>query len=103
MIPTQRGKIWSMFQTLRDERSQLEVFDQEAEVFTWDAHNGRVFALRRRKGDNVLLCISNFSDNPEPVRFAYFVGTYTDCFTGRKVEPGTGFVLQPLECLWLEN
>jgi amylosucrase len=98
---TIQGRIWGMFQKLHALRSSYDVFDDDAEVFTWDGQNSHVFALRRRKGSHTMLCVSNFSDNREFARFAYFVGEYVDLFTSRKYTPGLGFVMEPLECLWL--
>ena len=100
---TMQGKIWTMFQELRTTRAARDVFDPDAEVSTWDPQNPRVFALRRKKGNHIMLCVSNFSDHPEAVRFAYFTGTYVDAFTGKEVVPGWGFEMLPHALLWLEN
>ena len=100
---TRQGKIWAMFQQLRVARATRDVFDPDAEVSTWDPQNPRVFALRRKKGNHIMLCVSNFSDHPEAVRFAYFTGTYVDAFTGKEVVPGWGFEMLPHALLWLEN
>lgn len=96
-----QARVWTMFQLLGKERSSRALFDADATVTTWDGQNPHLFALRRCKAGNDMLCVSNFSDHAEVGRFAYFVGDYTDVFSGRTVNPGNGFALEPLQCLWL--
>lgn len=98
---TRQGKAWAMLQELRETRASCRLFDADAQVSTWDPQNRHVFALKRSKGSEDMLCVSNFSDNVEDVKFAYFMGEYTDLFTGRRLVPGWGFKMQPHELLWL--
>lgn len=86
---------------LKTLRSASPFFAPQAEVLTWHAHNDRVFALRRRIGDDLMLLVFSFSPNEEEARFDFFTGLYKDAFTGRIVEPGRGVRLSPYERLWL--
>lgn len=95
--------IWDALQNLRKVRSESPVFDGDASVTTWDAHNRHAFAIRRTKGENEMLFVSNFSDGSETVRFDYYMGLYKDRLTGRIVEPGKGFPIKNHEYLFLEK
>jgi len=99
---TVEGRVFSVLGELVGKRNAHGCFDPDATVTTWDAQNNHVLAIRRTKNGRILLCVSNFSDSPQPVKFAFFIGMYRDVFTSRVVSPGWGFVLQPLEYVWLE-
>ena len=99
---TVAGRIFSALTDIRLKRKANNCFGPGATVSTWNAQNDHVLALRRVGDGKVLLCLSNFSDAPQKVRFAYFIGMYRDLFSAKMVSPGWGFTMQPLEYLWLE-
>lgn len=97
------GRVFSALSDIALKRGSTGYFAPDATVSTWDAQNDHVLAIRRVKGGKVLLCLSNFSDAPQKVRFSFFTGMYRDLFTSKVVSPGWGFTMQPLEYLWLES
>lgn len=97
-------RLTSIIKELWEKKSSSPLFSPDAEVYTWHAANtDRVFAIRRRIGNDVLLCVFSFSPEEEHPAFDYFEGFYSDLFTGRRVEPGRGFATRPYDMLWLRN
>ncbi len=100
---TIQHRVFQLLHQLHRIRTENPCFGCDAQVVTWDSHNNRVFALRRTVGEDVLLCVSNFSDATEHVEFAYFTGVYRDLFTNREFEPGLGFDMGSHEYLYLQK
>ena len=97
------NKLFSSIKALERIRTGSPLFSPDAEVFTWDSHSDKVFAIRRRQGEKVLLSVFNYSHEPQYARFDYFMGTYHDILTGKAVEPGIGIKLEGYEALYLAN
>ena len=93
--------IWAKLKKLEKVRRECNCFSEEAECSTWDSHNNSVFAIKRIYKNETLLCLANFSEQKQHVSFDYFVGEYTDLFTGKKVVPGWGFSMEGYEYLYL--
>ena len=72
-------------------------------MFTWDSHNDKVFAIRRRQGEKILLSVFNYSHEKQKARFEYFTGIYHDILTGKEAEPGIEVELDGYEVLFLAN
>ena len=100
---TTENRLFSIITELEDIRNGSPLFEPEAEVFTWDSHNDRVFALRRRNDGKTLLAVFNYSHDIQKARFEYFTGRYHDLLTGREVEPGLWFDLSPYQVLFLAD
>ena len=54
-------------------------------VSTWDAHNDHVLALVRRRQDETLVGLFNFSGEYQEVWLDGMEGTFTDLITGEEV------------------
>lgn len=100
---TTENRLFSIIRELEDIRNGSPLFEPEAEVFTWDSHNDKVFAIRRRNGSKTLLAVFNYSHDIQKARFEYFTGRYHDLLTGREVEPGLWFDLSPYQVLFLAD
>ncbi len=100
---TTENRLFSIITDLEGIRNGSPLFEPEAEVFTWDSHNDKVFALRRRNGGKTLLAVFNYSHEIQKARFEYFTGRYHDLLTGREVEPGLWFELSPYQVLFLAD
>ena len=100
---TVENKLFSSIKALEGIRTGSPLFSPDAEVFTWDSHSDKVFAIRRRQGEKVLLSVFNYSHEPQNARFDYFMGTYHDILTGKAAEPGIGIKLEGYEALYLAN
>lgn len=98
---TSENTIWKMLASFREARNSLCLFDNDAYISTWQSGNDHVFSIRRKKDNDDMLCISNFSDKQEFIKFAYFVGEYKDIFSGKTVYPGLGFWIEPLSVMWI--
>ena len=66
-------------------RRSLESFGPEAYVTTWDTGCIEVFALRRTRADEELLCLANFSEYEKDACLPCLTGVYEDLFTGEEV------------------
>ena len=95
------GEIFSGILTFDRIRKTDPCFAPEAKVTTWKSHSDGVFSIRRTVNGRDMLCVMNFRDSVEHVHYDYFMGDYSDVFTGRTVNPGIGFELEPYEYLYL--
>ena len=95
------GEIFSGILTFDRIRKTDPCFSPEAKVTTWKSHSDGVFSIRRTVNGRDMLCVMNFRDSVEHVHYDYFMGDYSDVFTGRTVNPGNGFELEPYEYLYL--
>ena len=100
---TLENRLYGILEQLYKIRAGNELFCADAEVSTWDSGNRHVFALRRKKGSKVLLCLFNYSPDPESVAFNYFTGYYTDMLSKRRIEPGRPFIIEGYGCMVLEG
>ena len=100
---TLQGRIFSFLQELKAARLSSPAFDPDAGVTTWHPHNSRIFALRRQKDGHDVLAVFSFSDSGENCHFDFFMGKYRDILSGRTVEPGKGFSMEPHSFMYLEN
>lgn len=100
---TIENKLFSTIKTLECIRRDSPLFSPDAEVFTWDSHNDKVFAIRRRQGEKILLSVFNYSHEKQKARFEYFTGIYHDILTGKEAEPGIEVELDGYEVLFLAN
>ena len=90
-------RIFNSLKKLEEIRANSPLFVSDAVVSTWDSQNEKVFALRRTKGEEDMLIVSNFSDKQELCKFEYFIGEYKDLFAGKVVVPGWGFAIDSYE------
>lgn len=95
------GAVHNGIMRLDEVRKSERCFDADAKVSTWYSHSDSVFAIRRSIDNEDMLCVMNFADRNEDVHFDYFLGEYTDLFSGRTVTPGLGFTLKPYEYMYL--
>ena len=82
---TVQQRIWDGLRKLEQLRASQPCFAPDAWVSTWDAHNDRVLALIRRRGDETLVGLFNFSGGDQEVRLDGMEGTFTDLITGEEV------------------
>lgn len=100
---TLENRLYGILEELYTIRAENELFCPDAEVSTWNSGNRHVFAIRRKRGAKVLLCVFNYSPDEENVRFDYFTGLYKDLLSDRTVEPGRPFSVGGYGCLMLEG
>ena len=100
---TIENRLFSIIKELEGIRSSSTLFSPDAEVFTWDSHNDKVFAIRRRQGEKVLLSVFNYSHEKQSARFEYFTGLYRDMLTGITAEPGRSIDLDGYQVMFLAN
>ena len=98
---TIQNEVWTKLKKLEKIRRECSCFSEAAEFSTWDSHNNSVFAVKRAYENETLLCVANFSEQNQNVHFDYFVGEYTDLFTGKKLVPGLGFNMEGYEYIYL--
>jgi amylosucrase len=63
-------------------RAKQPCFGQSATVSTWDTHNRHVLSLVRRSGNDVLVCLFNFTGDTQSITMDALEGTFTDLLTG---------------------
>lgn len=100
---TVENRLFSILKVLEGIRKGSSLFSPDAEVFTWDSHNDKVFALRRRDGEKVLLAVFNYSHETQHAHFDYFTGIFKDLLTGKEAEPGIDVELSGYDVLFLTN
>ena len=67
---TIENRLFSTIKTLECIRRNSPLFSPDAEVFTWDSHNDKVFAIRRRQGEKILLSVFNYSHEKQKARLS---------------------------------
>jgi 1,4-alpha-glucan branching enzyme len=69
--------------------------------------NEQLFAVKREKGDNIVLAVLNLSNADQQLKMTHdrLAGSYTDIFTNEQYFPSVGFTfdLKPWEYLVLAN
>jgi amylosucrase len=89
-------KIWNGIQKLTEIRAAEPCFGPDSTVTTWDTHNPHVLALIRRLGERTLVCLFNFTGDPQTVRLDFMDGDYTDLISGTR-GPVSGCALGPYQ------
>ena len=89
---TVQQRVWDGLAELETLRRGELCFAPDAEVSTWDTGCRSVLAIRRTlqvgEGLRELLCLANFSDEPQTVCLPCLDGRHKDLFTGEEVWPG---------------
>jgi amylosucrase len=87
-----RKKPGTVQQRLYDGLGQLErlraeqpCFGPDTWVTTWDTHNNHVLSLLRRREGEQLVCLFNFSGEPQAITMDALAGDFTDLLTGQTV------------------
>ena len=81
-------------------RKKDPCFGKEAEVSTWDTLTPKVFAIRRTVPGREMVCLSNFSGDPQRAHLPSLGGEYEDLFAGERVSP-SGVELAPYQYRWI--
>lgn len=81
---TVQQRVWTGLRQLEQLRASEPCFGPEAQVTTWDTHNDHVLALVRRRGDEVLVCLFNFSPAEQYAALDAMPGIFTDLLTGEE-------------------
>jgi amylosucrase len=91
---TVQNRIWDGLHQMEQLRATEPCFGPDAQVTTWDTHNPHVLALVHRLDRQVLVCLFNFTADPQPISLNALPGDFTDLLTGeegpvnqRTVEP----------------
>jgi amylosucrase len=79
---TIQNRIWTKLRQLEQLRAKQPCFGQRATVSTWDTHNRHVLSLVRRSGNDVLVCLFNFTGDTQSITMDALEGTFTDLLTG---------------------
>jgi amylosucrase len=79
---TIQNRIWTGLRQLEQLRAKQPCFGQSATVSTWDTHNRHVLSLVRRSGNDVLVCLFNFTGDTQSITMDALEGTFTDLLTG---------------------
>ena len=82
---TVQQRIWDGLRKLEQLRAEEPCFAPNVRVSTWDTHNDHVLALVRRRRDETLVGLFNFSGEYQEVRLDMMEGTFTDLITGEEV------------------
>ena len=83
---TVQQRIWDGLKKLEQLRAQEPCFAPGAWVSTWDAHNDHVLALVRRRQDETLAGLFNFSSEYQEVWLDGMEGTFADLITGEEIQ-----------------
>ncbi|WP_368019910.1 alpha-amylase family glycosyl hydrolase [Intestinimonas massiliensis (ex Afouda et al. 2020)] len=94
------GRIFQGLRRLETIRGKEQVFRADAEVTLLDAWNGSVLAIRRRYGEEELIALFNFSEQPQTA--ACPAGRLTDLVSGQELEGGS-LTLPGYGFLWLKK
>ena len=81
---TVQQRIWDGLRKLEQLRTEEPCFAPDAQVSTWDTHNSHVLALVRRRGDETLVGLFNFSGEYQEVWLDGMEGAFTDLITGEE-------------------
>lgn len=102
-LRTQEGsiqkRIWDGLRQLERLRAAEPCFGPQASVSTWDTHNRHVLALVRRTGEQVLVCLFNFSGETQSVFMDAMDGMFTDLITGTNAPCSSRQLLPYQYCL----
>ena len=79
---TVQQRIWDGLRKLEQLRGAEPCFAPGAWVSTWDTHNDHVLALVRRRQDETLVGLFNFSGEDQEVWLDSMEGTFTDLIAG---------------------
>jgi amylosucrase len=79
---TMQNRIWTGLRQLEQLRAEQPCFGPSATVSTWDTHNRHVLSLVRRCGNDVLVCLFNFTGDTQSITMDALEGTFTDLITG---------------------
>ena len=71
-------RLWDGLRQLEGIRASETYFAPGASISTWDTHNDHVLALVRRAGDEILVCLFNFSNQEQEI--------WMDCLDGEFVD-----------------
>ena len=89
---TVQEQVWDGLAQMEAIRRAEPCFAPDVEVSTWDTGFKPVLAIRRfmetEKGPRELLCLFNFSEEPQTVSMPCLDGKHIDYFTGDTVWPG---------------
>lgn len=96
-----QGKLFLTLQTLEEIRARENVFDSDAETYTYDVHNDAVLCIIRIKNGERFLGIFNFSAGEQTARMQE-EGLFTDLLTGAQLELRDP-VLQPHGFCWVKR
>lgn len=91
--------IWEGLKQLEELRRSNPCFEAEAEVTTWDTCRTAIFAIRRVKGENELVCLSNFSEYNQTACLPTLEAEYEDIFTGETINMQAAF-MAPYQYRW---
>ena len=81
---TVQQRIWDGLRQMETLRASELCFGPEAVVTTWDTHNRHVLALVRRVGEEMLVCLANFSGQEQTAVLDDMDGVFTDLITGKE-------------------
>ena len=81
---TVQQRIWDGLRKLEQLRGAEPCFAPGAWVSTWDTHNDHVLALVRRRQDETLVGLFNFSGEDQEVWLDSMEGTFTDLIAGEE-------------------
>ena len=81
---TVQQRLWDGLGQLERLRAAQLAFGPGARVTTWDTHNPHILALVRRGAGAPLVCLFNFTGEPQTAWLDAMEGTFTDLITGEK-------------------
>ena len=97
---TVQHEIWEGLKRMETLRKKDACFGKDAEVSTWDTLTPKVFAIRRTVRGREMVCLSNFSGEPQHAHLPSLSGEYEDLFTKERVSP-SGVPLAPYQYRWI--
>ena len=100
---TVQQRLWDGLGRLEALRAEEGCFGPDAWVTTWDTHNPHVLALLRRRGEETLVCLFNFTGDRQEVALDGVEGQFTDLITGEE-GPCSSRELEPYQyCFCLQR
>ncbi len=94
--------IWDGLRQLEELRRSNPCFEVGTVVTTWDTCRTAVFAIRRVKDEDELVCLSNFSEYNQTVCLPTLEAEYEDIFTGETINMQSAF-MAPYQYRWCKR
>ncbi len=94
--------VWEGLHKLETLRREQPCFGPAARVTTWDTGARPVFAIRRtleKEAGGELVCLANFSEEPQQAHLPGLCGVYRDLFSGEDVDLQNA-ALAPYQYRW---
>ena len=106
IVGTVEARIFQGIQRMLTVRKGQPAFGAAAATQVIDTDNWHVFAFIKRLGNDRVMVVGNFTDQPQTLQheqllFSSVEDPKRDLLTGREIDPSTSIDLQPYELIWM--